>query len=483
MVLSPPHRVPGAAPGVIRAAIYCRISLDRMGDRVKVADQEKLCREVAARRGWTVAGVYPDNSRSAWQRNRKRPQWDAMLEAVDRGEIDAIVVYHGDRLIRQPWDLELLIRLADQRGIRLASPTGERDLDNADDRFVLRIEAAQACRESDNTSRRVKRAHERQAEAGISPSSRRPYGWEDDGRTVRPAERDVADEAADRVIAGEPWSRVARDLTQRGLLTSTGAAWTNTTLKRMLLRPRNVGLMGTAAAPRLDQAGTWEPLLDRERWELLRRIASGRAEPYAHRTNAPSHLLSGIATCVPCASSLRAGGTVARRNSGRKQSTQTYVCVNPSCTGRAHIAMHHLENYVIGAVLRRLSDPRLAQALTAAPKTDAGRRLVVLEARRDQAVEEFTDDPDMPPAALKKMLRKINEQIAAVQAEIEANRTRHILTDYVGLTPDGWEALSLDQQRAIVRATVTVAVRPTGRSTGRRFDPARVDVRPVEIDI
>ncbi|GIH70375.1 site-specific recombinase DNA invertase Pin [Sphaerimonospora thailandensis] len=475
--------MPGAAPGVIRAAIYCRISLDRMGDRVKVGDQEKLCREVAARRGWTVVGVYPDNSRSAWQRNRKRPQWDAMLAAVDRGEIDAIIVYHGDRLIRQPWDLELLIDLADQRGIRLASPTGDRDLDNPDDRYILRIEAASACRESDNTSRRVRRAHERQAEAGISPCSRRPYGWDDGGRAVRPAEADVIREAADRAIAGEPWSRIARDLNTRGLLTSTGAAWTHTTLQRMLLRPRNAALMGTAMNPRVDQAGTWEPILDRDTWELLRRTASGRAEPYAHRTNAPAHLLSGIATCEPCGMPLRAGGTTTRAGNGEQRRTQTYVCDNPTCQGRAHIAMHHLEDYVVGAVLRRLSDPRLAAALTATPKSDAGRRLAALEARREQAVEEFGEDPDMPPALLKKMLRQLSEQIDAARAEIEATRTRHILTDYIGLSLEQWENLLLDRQRALVRATVTVAVRPTGRSTGRRFDPGRVHVEPRAIEV
>src|SRR5688572_12618277 len=120
---------------VISAAIYCRISLARHGDTIKVDDQEGLCRQVAAQRGWQVTDlhVFKDNSRSAWQRNRRRPAWDAMLAAVDDGQVGAIVVYHGDRLIRQPWDLELLLRLADDKGILLASPTGERNLDSTDD--------------------------------------------------------------------------------------------------------------------------------------------------------------------------------------------------------------------------------------------------------------------------------------------------------------------------------------------------------------
>ncbi|KAB1141601.1 hypothetical protein F7R91_31780 [Streptomyces luteolifulvus] len=54
--------------------------------------------------------------------------------------------------MRQPFDLERLLSVAESRGIRIASPSGARDLDNPDDRFILRIEVAQACRESDNTS-------------------------------------------------------------------------------------------------------------------------------------------------------------------------------------------------------------------------------------------------------------------------------------------------------------------------------------------
>src|SRR5689334_4163620 len=111
-----------------RAGIYCRISVAKVDDRTKVTDQERICRELCTRLGWHVAEVYTDNSRSAWQRNRKRPGWDRMLADVERGHITAIAVYHGDRLVRHPWDLEILLNLAETRGILLASPVGTKDL-------------------------------------------------------------------------------------------------------------------------------------------------------------------------------------------------------------------------------------------------------------------------------------------------------------------------------------------------------------------
>src|SRR5260221_532914 len=117
----------------LRAGIYCRLSRAIDGSTEKVEDQARICHEMCARLGWDVAEVYSDNSLSAWRKNRKRPRWDAMLEAVEAGQLDALAVYHGDRLIRHPGDLEKLIDLADTRGIKLAAPTGVRNIDNDDD--------------------------------------------------------------------------------------------------------------------------------------------------------------------------------------------------------------------------------------------------------------------------------------------------------------------------------------------------------------
>jgi site-specific DNA recombinase len=47
------------------AAVYVRISSDPSGLRAGVERQERDCRELAERRGWTVAQVYCDNDVSA----------------------------------------------------------------------------------------------------------------------------------------------------------------------------------------------------------------------------------------------------------------------------------------------------------------------------------------------------------------------------------------------------------------------------------
>ncbi|HET9657526.1 MAG TPA: recombinase family protein, partial [Kineosporiaceae bacterium] len=94
------------ADGDGEAAIYCRISHVKDEDQTGVERQERICRELAARLGVRVRPehVFVDNSRSAWQRRRKRPGWDGLLEAIRAGRVRHVLAYHPDRLMRQPWD-------------------------------------------------------------------------------------------------------------------------------------------------------------------------------------------------------------------------------------------------------------------------------------------------------------------------------------------------------------------------------------------
>jgi site-specific DNA recombinase len=103
------------------AAIYCRISHVKDQDQTGVDRQERICREIAARHGFTVAAeqVFVDNNRSAWRRDRRRDGWDAMLAEPRQGSVRHLLAYHPDRLMRQPRDLEELLTIADETGITL----------------------------------------------------------------------------------------------------------------------------------------------------------------------------------------------------------------------------------------------------------------------------------------------------------------------------------------------------------------------------
>ena len=458
----------------VRAAVYCRISLARHGETIKVDDQANLCLQVARQRGWKTSAehIYKDNSRSAWRRDRKRPDWDRMLEAITAGTIGAIVVYHGDRLIRQPWDLEVLLRLADERGVHLASPTGTRNLDNPDDRFILRIEAAQACRESDNTSRRLKWHYDKQAEQGVvrlGGRGGRAFGFEPDGLTLREADAAVIREVAERVLAGEPVGAIARDLTSRGVTTTTGGPWDHSALKKLLLRPRLAGLV--AHHGRIVGPAAWPAILDRGTWEAVTAILEGKAADFGYTTNTRRYLLTGVARCGPC------GEPLAIRHNSRDKALVGYGCINPACTTKVHRSVRHLDPYVEGAAVALLNDDKVRARMQ--PTTRDSAPLVAelkREARhRDKVIAEFGDDDEMGADVLRLAVRRIDKRIAQLRADIAAARVPSVLDGLWGIDLEGWKHIGLHRQRAAVQALMRVTVWPSGRR-GPGFDPSTVEL-------
>jgi DNA invertase Pin-like site-specific DNA recombinase len=483
------------------AGIYCRLSYAPDGSLEKVERQESDCRQLAERLDWPVsdAHVYPDNSRSAWQRNRKRPQWDRMLAAVDAGEIDAIIVYHGDRLIRQPYDLERLIGIADARGVRIASPSGTRDLDSPDDRFVLRIEAAQACRESDNTSRRVLRGVAARAARGAShQGGRRPYGYglqtgtrphidplagEETRVPVRDRTLQVPEEAAlladavDRLLAGQSQGGVVRWLTTEGAVTTEGGPFTAKCLRNLVLSPRIAGLIDHQGAL---YEGAWDPIISRETWEDVKALYRRNAEEHPHAGRSRVHLLSGVggAECGLCRA------TVGVKPSGgrNRKTSRIYHC--PACRGIGR-SVELLDAHVEGRVLRLLNDRRFSTELDAGDDgaPGVGAEIAELERRKAETrrtLENLVDHPDVDPGLLAVSLGSFDRRIAEARSRMTTSAARRLLLRMRGMTREGWAEEPVDVRAATVRALYRVVILPTTRrGPGFDVDAVRLERRPL----
>jgi site-specific DNA recombinase len=86
-----------SAPALARVAIYCRRS--RRGGR-SVERQEEDGRRIAADKGWEVVAVFREWASASPYAKKGREQWDALLAAVEAGELDAVIVWMEDRTAR-----------------------------------------------------------------------------------------------------------------------------------------------------------------------------------------------------------------------------------------------------------------------------------------------------------------------------------------------------------------------------------------------
>lgn len=460
-----------------RAGIYCRLSYAPDGSLEKVERQEADCRQLADRLVWPVSDehVYIDNSRSAWQRTRKRPAWDQLLADLDRGEIDAVIVYHGDRLIRQPYDLERLIGIADSKGVRIASPSGTRNLDSPDDRFILRIEAAQACRESDNISRRVRRGWEARAKAGRPVGGgQRPFGFEPDLVTIRREEADVLAGAVDRLLAGQSMGGVLRWLNTVST-TTQGNVWVSRGLKHLLTAPRIAGLV--------EHQGTlyeavWEPIISQEAWEGVKLVLQRGVEinPYPGRERL--YLLSGVAVCP-------SGHRLATKPSGgrNRKTSRIYWCKTSGCPTQVGRNVEHLDRYVTGRVLRVLQDPEFIEQVTA-PEPSVAPEIAALERRKREVqaqIEGLVNFPELDAGLLVRSLAGFERRMAELRAQHAMSAQRRLLSRMAGISAEDWAELPVDLQSDTVRALFVVTVLPTTlRGPGFDVSAVRLERRPLE---
>jgi len=164
--------------------VYLRISLDRNMDGLAIDRQREDCHKIAADRGWTVVEEYVDQSRSATDKTKVRPDYDRMVADYAAGRFDAIICYDLDRLTRQPRQLEDWIDAAQDRGLQLVTANGEADLSTDSGRLFARVKAAVARSEVERKSERQSRAHVQRAEQGRAPKGVRPLGYTTSGDII-----------------------------------------------------------------------------------------------------------------------------------------------------------------------------------------------------------------------------------------------------------------------------------------------------------
>jgi site-specific DNA recombinase len=467
-----------------RAAIYTRISQDREGAGLGVDRQETDCRALADRLGWTIVAVHSDNDLSAYT-GKPRPGYQTLLADLRAGTVDAVICWHTDRLHRSPVELEDYIAVCQLRDVPTHTvKAGPIDLATPSGRMVARQLGAVARYEVEHMVERQQRARLQAATSGRWGGGRRPYGYQADGVTVHQAEAQTLQWAAGQVLAGMSLNAIVADLNRRGARTSTGRPWKPTELARVLLRPRNAGLMqhrGQVVGP----AG-WPPILDEGTWRGVTAVLS---DP-ARRTNtgvARRWLLSGLAVCGVCGDPVRSFSA-----SGRRRKTKpVYVCRSGKHVVRDAAECDQLVEAVILERLRR-PDARdlLTPAGTQADTTALHLRDAALAERLVELGRLYGDGAIDAPQ-LQAATASIRTQREQITAELAAASRGSVLAG-VADAPDPaavWQRLDLSRRRAIIDTLVTVTILPArkGRRPGwqpgeRYFDPRTVRVEPVQAE-
>lgn len=458
------------------AAIYARLSQDRDGTQTATTRQIADCRALTEHLKWDVAGVYEDTDVTAYDRRKRRPAYERMLDDMTAGRLDAIVVYDQDRLVRHPAELERFIDIADAHGVRLAAVTGTYDISTDVGRFIARSLGNLANMESAAKSRRIRRKHLELAEQGqLSGGGRRPFGYEADRITIRENEAAEIRDAVRRVLAGESVRGITYDWRKRRVATITGAVWSPTTVKRLLASGRISGQRehrGQITGP-----AVWPAIVTPEQTARLREILSSPDRNRGLGVIARSYLLTGFVRCGRC--------DVAMTTRPTARGKRRYVCTQDrgGCD-RCGISADHLEPLIVDAVMEHLDTPAFTAALRTEGDDDHQAlcdQLAIVESRLEELAADYYVHQLISRPEFMAARAPLETEIGRLRAAAARHRRLEVLDgiDNAERLRAVWPAMGLDQRRAVLAAVVaSIVVEPTKRENNR-FDPERVSVNYV----
>ncbi len=467
---------------------------------IKIADQRAHISEWATRTGITIATWYADPGVSGSKRaERARPQYVAMLSAIDRGEINRLVVVEPSRLTRGYYDAgDLLDRMERRPELKVVSVPADGDAVEMGHR-ELHAWLVRAIEESQQIKDRVARHRRRATEAGQWTGGTAPYGYgrgavNRDGKTVLgwvedPEQAKIVRRIVEMIIQGVPPQRVAHILNAEEVPPPAAETWSGNTVRVLLRSGRFVGMHSAIAT---DDRGVKYPerrrellpstelyafpaLISLDQWHTVQDRLDEVTLARTQRLDPAAHLLSGYAVCDVCDARLkmhtrRRGDRTYRHihHPGLSESRRrTSRCIGP-CT----MSTDDLERYIGRLVLDRLSF--MPERVSEAPsQVDLEEVLADIDARRAELGRQLAAHPELgellAPAAAELAAERQRATAALALADVDRDMAR-------ALQMADWTSGNMDRRRAVLSDHVaTIKITP-GRQSGGAFDPGRVQV-------
>lgn len=97
----------------------------------------------------------------------QRPQFNYILDNLNKGKYNAIITWAPDRISRNAGDLGRVVDLMDQGKLALIKTHSQTFCNNPNEKFLLMILCSQAKLENDNRGINVKRGHRNKCQIGI----------------------------------------------------------------------------------------------------------------------------------------------------------------------------------------------------------------------------------------------------------------------------------------------------------------------------
>jgi len=219
-----------------KAASYIRVSTEGQAkDGVSLANQTERIQRYAAYKGnIEIVAEIRDEGISGGI-NKARPGFIELLNRVQAGDIDVIILYDLDRLSRDMLTLLALEKLLHEYDVEFHTVEGQIDTSTTDGfmAFVMKALTGEIIRRTIKTQTKKAMEHKKGKGEVVGHVG---YGYKRDGDSLVPvgSEQTVIALANELHAQGFKLADIARSLNGEGHVTRAGKAWTTTQVRRLI---------------------------------------------------------------------------------------------------------------------------------------------------------------------------------------------------------------------------------------------------------
>lgn len=270
-----------------------------------------------------------------------RPVYNELLDEIEAGRGQGVVVWNVDRLSRNSVDTGRLVYLFDTGKLQEVVTPSQVFRNTPNDKFLLSLLCSQAKLDNDNKGINVKRGLKAKAERGIYPCPA-PTGYlnnkyaERGNKTIEsdPDRFDLLRKMLEEVASQKrrPLEALKMGNEDWGFRTKDGKKLSRSGWYYILTNPFYAGTFEYPLNSGNWYEGIHTPMISKEQFDLIQVILGNKGRP---RASTRTFAFTGLMRCGECNASITCEGKVKRQQNGNVHKYSYYRCtkkLDPKCT-------------------------------------------------------------------------------------------------------------------------------------------------------
>jgi len=476
---------PATGPAVRRAAVYVRVSTDEQAalEFNSLQAQEQICKTYISMRDadqgsaerWTYMDTYSDPGYSGG--TLERPALKRLLDDIEAGRIDTLLVYKIDRLSRSIHQFYRVWELLEHHRVDLVCATQDLNTSTSQGKLMLNMLLSFGQFEREQISERTRDKIAAARKAGRWTGGHVPLGYNlENGRlVVNQTEAATVRDIFALYLKVRSLFGVIEELGRHGVRMKSGnhkngterggAPFDKTSLLRLLRLPVYAGLVRCSG--RLVK-GAHEPIVDEETWNQVELLLTrnGNAGYQGGRTGSEA-LLKGLLYCAQCRCRMTPSYTARGQRRHRYYVCQVRLKKGARACPTGRVAAHVAEQQVIEQIRAIGRSPELTKEFIRQAKVQ--RDKVVAELYGEGKVlrrklrsglarirrREFSSEDPIEIDGIPNQTATIECRLSQLTAEIETIKRASIAEPELRPTLEAfeplWETLWPAERAALVR--------------------------------